>query len=731
MYHMKDIKILEWKPSIGSIGKEVALDTETGRGDFSIADSWENLNNFPLVISTAYNVGSKEAYWIRNQNLKEFLRIHQSSGTKFIFANFDFDFYVMKNYLNAGTQFYNFCEHVSDIMILYRLLHIAMKGIDAPRYSLALLCQIFLNETLEKDEDLRLNFGDYICEDGSIDYDSLVQRQDRLEYAVKDAVKTAQVYTRLMYAIQDQGLSENEYGYMTEKIQIKAAVALRAITLNGIKIDKPRVTQYRDLLIKEIERVKNRLQDWDYTPGKGSGGRLQEILQAIIDENNIENVEKTDSGKIKTSRDYIEYLDSEVENPFLQLINRYNKLNKLLTTYYDKCFHPDTGEAYDRMHPRYNFLVSTGRTSSRGAGPYSQSLNIQNLPREGVEIDGIYLDLRTIFIADDGEVLADSDFSAIELVTLAQHCFTRHGNSRLRDTINSGQCPHYITASFITGKPIEEVTKDERQLAKAANFGYPGGCSPQTFRAYAKIYGVDIDLEQSKLVKEKYMVLYPEVELHLEKDPEVPMKIYYKYNLGTEQFYRDKPEIAVALFLRILSGENLSRNGKPYPVKTLNWAWNRARTRYDEFPAKIKKLVDERKGDIALKAYIGAEWEDVNLSNRPRGKMNYTNKSNYGFQSLAGDGAKLAAFELIKRGGDGSGGFKVVAFIHDQFMQTQPLQDRMKYVNILEECMISQMMRVTPDVNVSVETVLCNRFSKSAEQIWEIPNELLGVYQVD
>jgi len=45
----------------------------------------------------------------------------------------------------------------------------------------------------------------------------------------------------------------------------------------------------------------------------------------------------------------------------------------------------------------------------------------------------------------------------------------------MAEAINAGIDLHRLVASRLTGKPESEITKDERQKAKAVNFGLPGG----------------------------------------------------------------------------------------------------------------------------------------------------------------------------------------------------------------------------------------------------------------
>lgn len=137
--------------------------------------------------------------------------------------------------------------------------------------------------------------------------------------------------------------------------------------------------------------------------------------------------------------------------------------------------------------------------------------NIQQLPRVG--------GIRELFLAGEGKVFLDVDYSAIELSTLAQVCFTDYGFSNLGDLINEGQCPHYYTATKVYRKDRSLITKEERQFSKIPNFAFPTNMSPSTFIDYCKGYNVPMTLSQAVELKGAYAEAYPEISEHFWKVP--------------------------------------------------------------------------------------------------------------------------------------------------------------------------------------------------------------------
>ena len=113
-----------------------------------------------------------------------------------------------------------------------------------------------------------------------------------------------------------------------------------------------------------------------------------------------------------------------------------------------------------RLHPRFHLhRTSTGRLSCSDP-------NLQNIPRDG--------ELRSLFYCEPENSLLDADYDQIELRIFA--IFSQDKN--LMKIFANGIDVHSGTAALILGKPVEDVTPDERQIyGKGPNFlmGFGGG----------------------------------------------------------------------------------------------------------------------------------------------------------------------------------------------------------------------------------------------------------------
>ena len=143
-------------------------------------------------------------------------------------------------------------------------------------------------------------------------------------------------------------------------------------------------------------------------------------------------------------------------------IMSYRQYTKLQSTYVEgllNIINPNT----QRIHSSFNqTIAATGRISSTEP-------NLQNIP---VRLE-IGRNLRKAFIAKQGCVLVDSDYSQIELRVLAHIS----DEEALIQAFSKDADIHTQTASEVFGVDISEVTKEQRGAAKAVNFGIVYGIS--------------------------------------------------------------------------------------------------------------------------------------------------------------------------------------------------------------------------------------------------------------
>ena len=131
--------------------------------------------------------------------------------------------------------------------------------------------------------------------------------------------------------------------------------------------------------------------------------------------------------------------------------------------------------------------------------------NLQNLPPE----------VRQHVRAPEGRLLVKADYSQIELRIAAKIS----GDETMLGAYHRGEDLHTITAMGITGQ--EEISKEERKLAKAVNFGLIYGQGAQCLKNYARSgYGVEMSLAEAERYRRRFFETYPGIKRWHERESE-------------------------------------------------------------------------------------------------------------------------------------------------------------------------------------------------------------------
>lgn len=130
-------------------------------------------------------------------------------------------------------------------------------------------------------------------------------------------------------------------------------------------------------------------------------------------------------------------------------------------------------------------------------------INLQNLPSRGQHGGK----LKKAIEAPDGFVVIDCDSSQIEARTVAWLA----GQTDLVEAFENGEDVYKIMASAIYGKPVEEITKDERFVGKTTILGAGYGMGAAKFQAQLKTFGVDIPLDECQRIISVYRSTYDKI----------------------------------------------------------------------------------------------------------------------------------------------------------------------------------------------------------------------------
>lgn len=262
-----------------------------------------------------------------------------------------------------------------------------------------------------------------------------------------------------------------------------------------------------------------------------SSAQLGKIL---FEKMGVSGGKKSKSGAYSCGADVLEKLAPDYK--IAAEVLKYRKIQKLNSTYIEglKPFIRD-----GRVHTTYTQTVtSTGRLSSKNP-------NLQNIPirtEEGREI-------RKLFVASEGNILLDADYSQIELRLMA-HFSDCKG---LIEAFNKGADIHRETAAKVYGISPEAVTGDMRRRAKAVNFGIIYGES-----AFGLSQSLGIGQSEAAEFIRKYFESYPEVKEYLDETVAFAKTNGYVTTLFGRK--RSIPELKASNFMLRKFGERAAMN---------------------------------------------------------------------------------------------------------------------------------------------------------------------------
>jgi DNA polymerase len=175
----------------------------------------------------------------------------------------------------------------------------------------------------------------------------------------------------------------------------------------------------------------------------------------------------------------------------MQALRRANRTLKVFQAMQNRTM-PDGRMAYELLYCG----ASTGRWSGAGG------VNMQNFNRDEVA-KGI--DLRSAITAAPGNALVVIDYAQIESRVLLWLAGDHATLDVLRTGIDIYEAHARTTMGYKDARPLKDVDKMMRQLAKARVLGLGYGCGPEKFITVAKIMGgLDITFQDSTRMVNDY-----------------------------------------------------------------------------------------------------------------------------------------------------------------------------------------------------------------------------------
>lgn len=351
-------------------------------------------------------------------------------------------------------------------------------------YTIEKLASEYFGTVIEKPEVKQLSLLDDV-------------ETDRSEYLAKCAVALGVLNDRIGDKIKENGQEK-----LYQEVELPLVTVLAHLEINGFLVDDNQLKKFADKLGEKIDALTNEIymlagEEFNINSPKQLGVILFEKLE-------LKPVKKTKTG-YATNADVLEKLRDK--HPIVNFIMEYRQLAKLKSTYCDgltAVVNPNT----HRIHSVFTQTVTvTGRLSSTEP-------NLQNIPTR----TELGREIRKMFVAKDGYVLVDADYSQIELRVLAHIA----NDETMINAFRNNEDIHAVTASQVLGIPLEDVTKEQRSSAKAVNFGIVYGIGE-----FSLAQDLHISVKEAKAYIESYLEKYHGVRNYMESIKEQAKKDGY------------------------------------------------------------------------------------------------------------------------------------------------------------------------------------------------------------
>jgi len=294
----------------------------------------------------------------------------------------------------------------------------------------------------------------------------------------------------MLFSLQESMLRELEEANMSKlysEMELPLASVLFEMEHTGFRVDRDILKQLQTQFNEQSESLAKRI--YELTGETFNILSPKQLGEVLFEKLGLPTGRKNKSG-FSTDAETLDALMDK--HPAISLIQEYRFITKLKSTFVDGLLNV-VSDRNDRVRTQFNqCITATGRISSTEP-------NMQNIPvrtQQGREI-------RKAFVASEGNVLVDADYSQIELRLLAHIS----GDEGMIAAFNSGKDIHRTTASEVFRVPFVDVTNEQRSAAKAVNFGIVYGISD-----YGLSQGIGVSRKEAAEYIAGYFARYPAVK---------------------------------------------------------------------------------------------------------------------------------------------------------------------------------------------------------------------------
>lgn len=551
-------KLIEGKDSaqlsryLGTIVKDVPIDTNIsnyiiGEGDHAKASKLlSELEMFSMIkklnlpdCPREYDnvVVDKPVKVINNFDLDALRKKLTESGTAVFFANFNSEeitelaFYLNDEVYVVGQsqkKFFNFVKNIFEDQTIRKvtynikpLFHLCNKlNVDIRKVDFDVVLAAYLLNSSSKNYDIEKLVSEYSIPAQHID------ASEHLDL-IKNAISTYHLFSTL-----SEKISQSNEEKLLKEIEIPFAKVLASMEYEGFCVNRTALEEFAAKLTVDIEKLESKIKT---TLGNNVNiNSPKQLGIALFEDLSLPTRKKTKSG-YSTSAEVLESL--RYTHPVIEEILQYRTLTKLKSTYCDGLVKAISDDG--KIHSTFNQTeTKTGRISSTEP-------NLQNIP---VKTE-LGKEFRKFFIAKEGYLLVDADYSQIELRILAHLSNDQNMIYAFKNDVDI----HKVTASQVFNVPIDMVTPLMRIRAKAVNFGIIYGIS-----AFSLAKDIGVSRKEADSYIKNYFKHYSNIEKYMQETINFAKETGFAETMFGRRRYL--PELKSSNFNLRSFGERVARN---------------------------------------------------------------------------------------------------------------------------------------------------------------------------
>ncbi|MDL2205765.1 DNA polymerase I [Eubacteriales bacterium OttesenSCG-928-N13] len=290
---------------------------------------------------------------------------------------------------------------------------------------------------------------------------------------------------------QNEQMEQDELTGLYQDMELPLSYVLRSMEQIGFLVDEAELARLGSIYEARIAQLTESI--YQHAGRQININSPKQLGELLYDQMGLQGGKKTKTG-YSTNADALEQIADQ--HPIIPEILEYRKYAKLKSTYIDALIRLRAQDG--RIHTSFDqTATATGRISSLEP-------NLQNIP---VRTE-LGREIRGAFIAREGHILVDADYSQIELRVLAH----MSGDPVMTEAFLLGQDIHQRTAAEVYGVPLDQVTKQMRSNAKAVNFGIVYGISD-----FGLARNIGVSRAEAKSFIERYFARYPGIKQFMDE----------------------------------------------------------------------------------------------------------------------------------------------------------------------------------------------------------------------